>query len=466
MSSLSVSRITASEAAAELLARRRARRSLHDFICYQNPEYIPSAFSRSVCDALDRFLVEVEAGTRPILCLGAPPQHGKSEIVSRNLPAYAFGHNPNFRIGGLSYAFPLATNMNRDIQRIMMSERYGNVFPETALNSRRVVSVEIEAKRNSEEFEIVGHRGGYIGQGVGGPLTGKALDIGIIDDPIKNAKEANSRTVKEAIWDWYTSTFLTRLSKQSGQIIMATRWATDDLTGRILEKYDRAVNLIYPAIDEEGEALVPELHPIDKLRETEKTLGQYYWSALYQQSPVPRGGGMFKPAHIEIVDALPAGMKMVRGWDLAASKNAGDWTAGVKIGVKNGVVYIADVRRQQGSPDEVEALLISTGKMDGCKQSIPQDPGQAGKSQKAYLSRRLQGISFEFSLESGDKATRADPIAAQINAGNVRMLKGDWNEALIHEMETFPMGRHDDQVDALSRAYNSTLDKKARAGVW
>lgn len=450
------------EAAKELLARRQARGRLYSFIQYLKPDYILSDFARTVCDALDEFLIDMADGKRPILCIGAPPQHGKSEIVSRFLPAYAFGRNPDMRIGGLSYAFPLATNMNRDVQRIMLSPEYERIFPGSALNKKRVVTVEVEAKRNSEEFEIVGHRGSYIGQGVGGPLTGKSLDLGIVDDPIKNAKEAASHTVKEGIWNWYTSTFMTRLSKSSGQIIMATRWATDDLTGRILARGGRAQWLSFKAINDQGEALIPELHPIDKLLETRDTLGAYQWEALYQQSPTPREGGMFKPHNIQIIDALPAGLRFVRGWDLAASRLAGDWTAGVKMATQDGITYIANVARIRGGADEVEALIGSTAQLDGVdtKQSLPQDPGQAGKAQASYLSRQLQGVSFEFSTESGDKAVRADPFSAQVNAGNVRMVRAPWNQDLVEELQQFPHGAHDDMVDACSRAFNALLMTK------
>ncbi|MDC9591877.1 terminase family protein, partial [Xenorhabdus sp. XENO-10] len=158
-------------------------------------------------------------------------QHGKSDIVSRYLPAYFFGRYPDMRVAGLSYGKDLASDMNRDVQRIMMGEEYKELFPGSALNSRRGVTIDVEAKRNSETFEIVGRKGVYISQGVGGPLTGKKVDLGIIDDPIKNAKEALSPTTKSGIWNWYVSTFKTRLSKNSGEIIMATRWATDDLSG-------------------------------------------------------------------------------------------------------------------------------------------------------------------------------------------------------------------------------------------
>ena len=259
--------------AREILRRREARHSLLAFIRYINPDYIVSDFAREVCAALERFIDDCMAGRRPVLILQAPPQHGKSDIVSRFLPAYVFGHYPDLRIAGLSYAKDLASDMNRDVQRIMMGPEYFKLFPKSSLNNKRVVYNETEAKRNSETFELVGHRGAYVGQGVGGPLTGKRVDFGIIDDPIKNSKEALSATVKESVWKWYGSTFLTRLSKNAGHIIMATRWATDDLSGRVIEHNPRAKLLSFPAVSEAGEALVPDLHPIEKLLETKQILG-------------------------------------------------------------------------------------------------------------------------------------------------------------------------------------------------
>src|SRR5574343_1129186 len=130
---------TRAEAAAELLARRRARGGMLSFVKYINPEYIVSDFSLQVCCALDQFLLDVDNGLRPILILSAPPQHGKSELVSRMLPALARGKDANKRIAGLSYGKDLATDMNRDIQRLMMSDDYGNLFPCSRLNAKRVV---------------------------------------------------------------------------------------------------------------------------------------------------------------------------------------------------------------------------------------------------------------------------------------------------------------------------------------
>lgn len=211
--------VSKQQAAKELLRRRNARLSLHQFIQYINPEYITSKFSETVCDALDQFLLDMMNGVRPILILGAPPQHGKSDIVSRYLPAYFFGKYPEMRVGALSYSSDLAGDMNADVQRIMTTPEYRNLFADSWLGNKPADGVAV--KRNSDEFGIANHKGTYVCAGVGGPLTGKKVDLGIIDDPIKNAKEALSPTTKKSIWNWYVSTFKTRLSKNSGEIIMA-----------------------------------------------------------------------------------------------------------------------------------------------------------------------------------------------------------------------------------------------------
>jgi predicted phage terminase large subunit-like protein len=167
---------------------------------------------------------------------------------------------------------------------------------------------------------------------------------------------------------------------------------------------------------------------------------------------------MFKKAWFPIVRAIPVGTKFVRGWDLAATEGAGDWTAGVKIGrQKNGRFIIANVVRDQKSAAGVERLLTNTASQDGyqCEQSLPQDPGQAGKQQASYYIGKLAGYTAHATTESGDKETRANPLSAQAEAGNVDILEGDWNDAFLDELCVFPNGEHDDQVDGASRAFNT-----------
>ena len=178
----------------------------------------------------------------------------------------------------------------------------------------------------------------------------------------------------------------------------------------------------------------------------------------------PSAGLYFKRSMFELVDAIPITAKRVRGWDLAATDpkevEAGtdpDWTAGVKLAREGGTYYIEHVERLRGSPQAVERSLVSTAQLDGtaCEQSIPQDPGQAGKYQVRALAQLLSGFNVRFSPETGDKIVRASPMSAQAEVGNVKLLRGPWNEAFLSELENFPsVGSHDDQVDAASRAFH------------
>lgn len=469
-SSQQLQHVSPADAAAELLKRREARRSMAGFVRYINPDYIWSDFSRSVCAELDRFIDDCMSGLRPVLILEAPPQHGKSELVSRMLPAYIFGRFPDLRLAGLSYAKDLAADMNRDVQRVMLSPEYEMLFPDSALNKKRVVSVESEAKRNSDMFELLGKRGSYVGQGVGGPLTGKRVDIGIIDDPIKNSKEALSPTVKEAIWNWYGSTFLTRLSKNSGHIIMATRWATDDLSGRVLAKNTRVKRLTYKAINEHGEALVPDLHPIDKLLEMRAGVSDYFWSAMYQQSPKTVGGAVFKDAGVKyyLPKDLPGKFdQIIQSWDMAFKDTAAsDFVAGQVWGKVGADVYLLEeVHERLGFTASKQAVIDMTGRNPLAMRKLVEDKAN-GPAIIDSLKKDIPGL---IPVEpDGSKLARAHAVTAQWESGNVWLPHPDiapWVTDFVEELTTFPAGANDDRVDAMTQAlrylYGGSYDLSA-----
>jgi predicted phage terminase large subunit-like protein len=231
----------------------------------------------------------------------------------------------------------------------------------------------------------------------------------------------------------------------------------NDMTGFLLNggSGEEWEHLCLSAITETGEALWPEKHSIEMLRQMEMA-DPYTFAGQYMQRPSPLAGGIFKPDNIQIVGAIPAGpIDWVRGWDFA-STTTGDWSAGPKLGLlPDGRLIIGDMVRIRVGPDERDAALVNTAARDGdtCRISIPQDPGQAGVTQIKYLVRKLAGYTVKTSPETGSKITRAEPFASQINVGNVMMLKADWNDALISEMRMFPNGTWDDQVDGLSRAF-------------
>lgn len=429
-------------------------------------EYNAQWYHRVLCEHLDKFV------SREIknLMVFMPPQHGKSLLVSRLLPAYILGKNPDAKIIAASYAAELIQGMNRDVQRVIESDAYGQVFPETRLNSSNVRTVAGSYLRNNDIFEIVGKRGQYRCAGVGGGLTGFPCDYGIIDDPYKDYKEAMSPTVRKAVWEWYTSVFLSRTHVNTGKLLTQTRWHEMDLAGMLLDKEpDQWTVLKLPAICEnaqaaneqrqEGEALWPERFPVEMLRQR-KALNAHQFEALYQQNPRPREGSMFQRNWFEIVAAVPAEAQRVRWWDMGATEGDGDWTVGTLMARAGSIYYVEDVVRFRYGATKRDDQILNVAAQDKAKYNNtvqiwgPQDPGAAGKSAALAFRTMLAGYPVYTEIESGSKEVRADPFASQAGAGNVKLLKAPWNEEWLAEYEVFNSGAYDDQVDSGSNAFN------------
>jgi predicted phage terminase large subunit-like protein len=384
-----------------------------------------------------------------------PPRHGKSELVSKRFPAWYLGRNPQRQFIGASYGQDLANGFSREARNIAGTADYGLIFPQSKLAA--------DSSAVNRWHNISG--GIYVAAGVGGPITGRGADILSIDDPFKDRQEANSETVRASVWDWFVSTAYPRLMTGGSIIVTMTRWHPDDLAGRLLAAQetggDKWEVLELPAINDAGEALWPVKYDRQALDRIRANIGELEWSALYQQKPTLAEGALFKTGMIGTLPALPAGSAVVRAWDLAATEQVGtrdpDWTVGVKFArLPDGRYAVLDVMRLRGGPDEVEATIVNTAKQDGygVRVGIAQDPGQAGKTQIAYLTRRLAGFMVESSPETGDKSTRAAPYIAQVHVGNVLMVEAPWNRLYIDELRSFPGGTKDDQVDASSRAFS------------
>lgn len=280
-----------------------ARRNMLDFVQYVKPTYEANWHHELLCSYLDRFM----RGDIKRLMVFMPPQHGKSELVSRCLPAFLLGKDPKTKIVLSSYSAHLASSFNRDCQRIMEGNEYREVFPETKLSGANVVTVSANWLRNSEIFEVVGYGGFLKTVGVGGSLTGVPADVAIIDDPVKDAIEAMSPTYQERNWNWYTDVLSTRLHNNSRVLVTQTRWDVNDLSGKILKQMEEGGEewevLMLPAIKtavshpedprQEGEALWPERHNKEKLLNVRRKSVRTY-EALYQQNPKPvQAGGEF-----------------------------------------------------------------------------------------------------------------------------------------------------------------------------
>lgn len=456
--------LTASDRDLLLVGPTVARSSLIAFTAYVFPTYIVNWHHQLVAGALDRVL----SGKCRRLMICMPPQNGKSELVSRHFPAYAFGKRPDVRLITVSYGDSLAQDMSRDVQKIMSSTHYREVFPKTRLATSRDVE-----KRTQGQFEIVGHKGYYIASGIMGALTGKTADIGIIDDPIKNREEAESPVYRAKVFEQYKTAFATRQFGYTGSIVLCmTRWHEDDLAGKLLQLSkdnpdgDQWEVVSLPAIAEApdayrqiGEPLWPAKYPLDELQRRRIGMGEYDWSALYQQQPAPEGGGLFKREWFKFVDAVPSFARRVRGWDTASGEGRGDWTVGAKIAEANKLFFVENIRRGQWSPATVETIMRQTAVLDGytCAQREEREGGSAGKAVTDARAKQLVGFDYAAVNISGSKVTRVRAFRAQCEAGNVYLVRGDWNEEYISELCKFPTGKHDDQVDASSCAFNAVL---------
>jgi predicted phage terminase large subunit-like protein len=477
---------TSQEAAQKLLHRRHARTQLHDFILYTNKRYKPSdSFSIPVCLALDKFLEDMQAGKRPIIVLQAPPQHGKSEIVSRKLPAYILGRFPDWRIGAASYAIDLARTMARDVRRTLASDEYLRLFPVTKEKDKL-------ARHTMEEFDSPNGIGSYVGVGIGGGLTGKPIDIGIIDDPTKDQQEALSLVTKENHWNWYQTVFTSRLSENSGQIIMATSWAEDDLPGRILKQYagsGRLAHLSFPAInlpDEVGYnsvltpgALVPQLHSLEKLYETKALYSDYWWSAIYQQSTKPLGGNVFKEEFVQYYlpkDLPPVFDTTILSIDATFKDTDGtDFVAMQVWGKKGARSYLRyQWLKRMGFTETCQAVIDIRNRFPEIRTILIEDKAN-GPAIIDFLKGQIPGI--EAVEPDGSKLARAYAVTWVWEARNIflphegiasTVFQPAATSTLKHfisELTHFPAAAHDDQVDALSQALRKLYPLMGRLNI-
>lgn len=418
-----------------------------------------------ICDALMR----VYRGECKRLVINVPPRYSKTELAVVNFIAWCFGKVPDCEFIHASYSSALATNNSTNVRGLVQHEGYREIFPELQLAS--------DAQHHWKTSEggvmyATGTGGTITGFGAGKHRDGFGGAI-IIDDPHK-ADEANSDVIRKGVIDWFQNTLESRKnSPETPIIVIMQRLHQEDLAGWLLG--DRGVDGKGPAVaggngevwenlclsvwNDDGTPLWPEKHDAPTLGRMEKS-APYVFAGQYRQLPAPPAGGTIQPDMLQIVDAIPYNVvEWCRGWDLGAS-TTGDHTAGGKVGrLSDGRYIIADMKREQFETNKRDALIKNTATADGrmLKQSLPQDPGQAGKSQVAAFAKLLAGHNVHFSPETGDKVTRATPMASQINAGNVLMLRGPWNDAFKGECRMFPFGKYDDQVDAAARGFNQLV---------
>lgn len=452
--------IPAEDAAAELLRRRRGRRDFLGWceVALEAEGLRPARHHRLVISELQG-VADRETDREMIF---APPGSAKSTYTTVLFPPYLFRRYPGCQVIGASHTSELAEDFSLKIQaRIRDNEK--------------VLGYGLATENRSRWYTTNG--GCYMATGAGGAISGFRADFIIIDDPIKDRKAADSDADRKTIWDWYNGALERRRKPGAPIILMHTRWHEDDLAGRLLATEAprwRVLKLPAQAVgpnDPLGRAPGEWLWDDDDYGYVQTLIedrdgllargASREWAAQYQQEPRPADGIVFKTSEVEVLPAAPPGGAVCRAWDLAATKDrAGrdpDWTRGVKLQRTQDDRYVVQhVVGVRGGPEEVERAIVNTAQQDGArvKVGLPQDPGQAGKSQVLYLTKKLAGYTVVSSPETGDKATRAGPVASQCNVGNLAIVEGPWNVSFLDELSAFPAGSHDDQVDALSRAFD------------
>lgn len=455
--------------------RRRAKSDLYTFSRWMFRARKGYAWQEArhhalICDALMR----VYRGEVKRLVINVPPRYSKTELAVVNFIAWAFGHVPDAEFIHASYSGALAGNNSAGIRDLMLHDEYRQVF-----GARLATEGQQHWKTTEGGVMYAAGAGGTItgfGAGKMRPGFGGAI---VIDDPHK-ADEASSDQIREGVIKWFQTTIESRKNdpERTPIIVIMQRLHQRDLAGWLLG--DRNPDMKGPPVpggngevwdhlclsvwNDDGTPLWPEKHGADALRRMEDA-SQYVFAGQYRQRPAPPTGGVIKPDLIPIVDAIPANVvKWARGWDIAAS-TGGAYTAGFKLGkMADGRFVIADIRRDRLETATRDAFIKNTADGDGMgmvTQSLPQDPGAAGKAQVLYFAQQLVGHSLHFSLESGDKVVKATPFASQVNVGNVVMLRAPWNQAWIDEARLFPNGTYKDQVDAGARAFNALMTDNA-----
>lgn len=464
------------EAKKERAARELARRHLLPFIKRNQPNYDAGWVHADICQRLERFSQQVRDKKSPRLMLCVPPRHGKSEIASRNFPAWHLGNCPEHEIIQASYASDLALDFSRKVRDLMKSEGYKSLF-----------DARVDPKSAALERWNTTSGGAYTAVGVRGPITGRGAHIGIIDDPVKDRQDAESETLRQQVKDWYSSTFYTRLAPGGGIVVIMTRWHEDDLAGWLVSCMEEAEKemaesgewpadadrwevIRYPAIAEEdesyrkmGEPLHESRYPISALNKIKRTLLPRDWAALYQQRPSLEDGDFFVCSAFRFYAPyqLPkiSELAIYTAWDLAIGKgDHNDYTVCAIVGVaRSGDIYVLRVMRGRWNSLEILEKIFEVQKeWNPILQGIEQ--GHIESSIEPVLikeiNRRKVHLPYEKLKHRGmDKVARAQAIRTMVNQGRIWLPAGNtapWVGIFLNELVKFPGGKHDDQVDAFA----------------
>lgn len=425
-------------------------------------------------------LVQVAEGEIKRLIVEGPPRHGKSWLVSKYFPPWFIGTHPDQRIIFTTYEAEFAAKWGLASKSLL--EEYGRSVFGVQLNPDSAAAA---------RWDLQGQEGGMVSVGTGGPVTGKGANVFIIEDPIKNAEQANSAAQRETLWTWFQSVAFTRLEPGAAIIVMGARWHEDDLTGRLLASGEPWEVIKLPAIAEDedilgrlpGEALWPERYSLEELEAIKRTVGSYVWAALYQQSPVPVGGNIiqrswfrywqsqehtFPPVRVRLPDGTVAEYhavtledsfgfdEMFQSWDLSFKESTtSDYVVGQVWGKRGADRYLLDqTRARMDLPKTIAAIRRMTAEWPAARRKLIEEKAN-GSALIASLRHEIEGLIPI--NPTADKITRVHAITPQLESGNVYIPhphSEPWVQPLIEEWVSFPSAKHDDTVDAGTQALN------------
>jgi predicted phage terminase large subunit-like protein len=445
----------------EQVRQELARRNLIDFITYTMPTYERKWFHEYTAKKITDW---AKGNGKPRLMVFMPPQHGKSQLSTRHAPAWVLGNDPSKKVAIAAYNAGLASRFNRDVQRIIDSPEYKSLYPECKLPAPGIDSG--NHARNNTEFEIINKGGSLISVGVGGGLTGRQVDVMIIDDVYKDAQEAWSTVQRANVSEWYGSVVETRLNNDSKVLIVFTRWHEDDLGGELLAKEPDKWDVVkFPALATNpanqidprnvGDALWPEKHSREKI-EGIRARNPIVFENLYQQDPQPAQGLLYSPFKTYKKDLLPVGVNQMY---CDSADTGSDYTCAIYYTEYEGLKYVTDVVYSQDKVEITEPLLASALIANQTNQAtIEANAGGrifARNVERVYRTNGGTSCTFKTFTQRDNKEARINANASLVN--ELILMPENWHDRwpLFYQHVTrfnavMKKNTHDDCADALT----------------
>lgn len=450
--------------------RVQAPDDLTSYAEYMNPEEPPAPHHVYLCDRL----TDMAEGVIPRMTISMPPGHAKSTYASRIFPSWWLGKNPKKRYiqAGHSQNF-VENEFGKKTKAMVESERFSAVFPEVVLAA--------DAKA-AGYWSLAKHGGSYLTRGVGQGIAGFRAHMAGVDDPFATREDAESETIRNKVWDWFSADFTTRLLPDAPLFIVATRWHSDDLIGRVEDMNRKKKGLPWfiinlPAIctdiddpmgREIDEPLWKDFYTIDTLMNLKATLPSRDWNSLYQGRPVDEEGGIIIGSWLQRYEKLPSrdNWKRVTVSVDSANKNTdrADFTAiGVWIEMINNCHYLVHVDRDKLELPKLIKRVENIIKEWGAEALLIEDKG-SGTQYIQLMSQKSSAPIVPMSPNNNSKEFRLDGVSPMFEAGRVFIPKaGLWVPDYESELLSFPMGKYDDQVDMTSQ-YLAWVRKKITRG--